>query len=79
MFISILFLNNSSKNSVRHVVTKNVNSEQMNINLYKLLKHITMNLLCLKTHLQCIHSKLGVVHVLQGPFVHFSSFLLFNF
>ena len=28
--------------------------------LYKLSEHITMNLYCLKTHLQCIHSKLGV-------------------
>ena len=79
MFISILFLNNSSKNSVSHNVTKNVNSEQMIINLYKLPKHIMINLVHLKTHLQCIHSKLGVAHGLQDPLVHFSPIYFVQF
>ena len=39
MFTSILFQNNSSKNSVRHGVTKNVNSEQMIISFYKLSEY----------------------------------------
>lgn len=48
------------------VLQKNLNSEQMIIKCYKLSKHRTMNLFCLKT---CL--KLGVAHGLQGPFVHF--------
>ena len=53
------------------VSQKNLNSQQMIIKFYKLSKHRTMNLFCLKPRLQCIHLKLGVVHGLQGPFVHF--------
>lgn len=48
------------------VLQKNLNSEQMIIKCYKLSKHRTMNLFCLKT---CL--KLGVAHGLQGPFAHF--------
>lgn len=76
MFISILFLNHSSKNSVRHVVMKNVNSEQMVINFYKVSEHITVNVFCLQTCLHSIHSKFDVVHELQGPFVHFCPYLV---
>ena len=72
LFLYILFLNNSSKNSVCHGVAKNLNSEQMIMKFYKLSKHRTINLFCLKTRLQCIHLKIGVAHGLQGPFVHFS-------
>ena len=75
LFLYILFLNNSSKNSVCHGVAKNLNSEQMIIKFFKLSKHRTMNLFCLKTRLQCIYLKLGVAHGLQSPFVHFSCLL----
>ena len=44
----------------------------MIMKFYKLSKHRTINLFCLKTRLQCIHLKIGVAHGLQGPFVHFS-------
>ena len=59
LFLYIQFLNNSSKNSVCHGVAKNLNFEQMIIKSYKLSKHRTINLFCLKTRLQCIRLKLG--------------------
>ena len=53
---------NSTKNSVCYSVRKDKNSVQMVINFYELSEHIAVHLFCLKTCLQCIHSKLGVAH-----------------